>query len=152
MMLRPNLTPSTTTEGRAILLWNLRDAPAALLDDVFEHDAEMRDRFLKDWSGADVLVAVAWEMCARSRALRLMENLLTRLTENGEQDVHWYALRPARVRDSLYAVFYANFDTAITPEVFTHADGCLCAFCCRERKRYDASDSSEICLASAAIM
>jgi len=90
-MLRPNLTSSVATEGHSILLWTLREAPAGLLDDVFEHNAEMRDRFLKDWSGADVLVAVAWEMCAKSRALRLMENLLTRLTENGEQDVHWYA-------------------------------------------------------------
>ncbi len=151
-MLRPDLTSPVTAEGRSILLWTLRDAPAALLNDVFENDAEMRDRFLKDWSGADVLVAVAWEMCSKSRALRLMEKLLTRLTENGEQDVHWYALRPAHARDCLYAMFYANFDTSITPEVFTHLGGCLCAFCCREQKRHDASDSTDICLASAAIM
>ena len=64
-MLRPNLTSSVATVGRSILLWSLREAPAGLLDDVFEHDAEMRDHFLKDWSGADVLVAVAWEMCVR---------------------------------------------------------------------------------------
>ena len=152
MMPRLNLTPSTATEGRAILLWTLRDAPAALLNDVFENDAGVRDRFLKDWSGTDILVAVAWELSTRSRTLRLLENLLTRLTENGEQDVHWFALRPARVRDCLYAVFYANFDTGVTPHVFTHSDGCLCAFCCRERRGYDAADSSGIYLASSAVM
>ncbi len=44
----------TPAVGSAILVWTLRDAPAALLDEVFEHDAEMRDSFLQDWSGQDL--------------------------------------------------------------------------------------------------
>lgn len=122
----------TSAAGRALLVWTLRDAPAALLDEVFEHDAEMRDRFLQDWSGGDLLVAAAWEQSWNSRALRLLESFLGRLTENGEQDVHWYALRPARFGDSMYAVYYVNFDVTMMPETFAHQSGCLCAFCCRK--------------------
>jgi hypothetical protein len=121
--------------GRALLVWTLRDAPAALLDEVFEYDMEMRNRFLQDWSGEDLLVAAEWERSWNSNALRLLENFLGRLTENGEQDVHWYALRPARFGDSTYAVFYVNFNVAMMPETFAHQDGCLCALCCRQDKR-----------------
>jgi len=135
--------------GRALLVWTLRDAPAALLDAVFEHDAEMRDRFLQDWSGEDLLVAATWEQSWNSRALRLMENLLDRLTENGEQDVHWFALRPARFGDSMYAVFYVNFDTNMMPETFAHQGGCSCALCCRQEARVgSATDVLEIVSAS----
>ncbi len=122
----------TPSVGRALLVWTLRDAPAALLDEVFEHDLEMRDRFLQDWSGEDLLVAAAWEQSWNSRALKLMENFLGRLTENGEQDVHWYALRPARFGDSMYAVYYVNFDVTMVPEMFAHQGGCYCALCCRQ--------------------
>ncbi len=41
-------SPQTPSIGRALLVWTLRDVPAALLDEVFEHDLEMRDRFLQD--------------------------------------------------------------------------------------------------------
>ncbi len=135
--------------GHAFLVWTLRDAPAAPLDEVFEHDLEMRDRFLRDWSGEDLLVAAAWEQSWDSRALRLLENFLCRLTENGEQDVHWYALRPARFGDSMYTVYYVNFDTTMMPEMFTHLDGCPCALCCRQEARVgSATDIHEIVSAS----
>lgn len=135
--------------GRALLVWTLRDAPAALLDEVFEYDSEMRDRFLQDWSGDDLLVAVAWDQSLNSRAMRLVENFLGRLTENGEQDVHWYALRPARFGDSTYAVFYVNFDVAMMPETFGHHAGCLCALCCRQDAcGHSAADVVEIVSAS----
>ncbi len=135
--------------GRAFLVWTLRDAPAALLDEVFEHDLEMRDRFLRDWSGEDLLVAAAWEQSWDRRALRLMENFLCRLTENGEQDVHWYALRPAGFGDLMYAVFYVNFDVGVVPEMFAHGGGCPCALCCRQEARVGpATDVHEIVSAS----
>jgi len=135
--------------GRALLVWTLRDAPAALLDEVFEHDSEMRDRFLRDWSGEDLLVAAAWEQSWNRRTLRLMENLLCRLTENGEQDVHWYALRPARFGDSMYTVYYVNFDVGVMPEAFTHQGGCSCALCCQQEARgCSATDVLEIISAS----
>ena len=139
----------TLVTGSALLVWTLRDAPAALLNEVFEHDAEMRDRFLQDWSGDDLLVAAAWEQSWNRRALRLMENFLSRLTENGEQDVHWYALRPARFGNSMYAVFYVNFDTNMMPETFAHQGGCSCALCCRQESRVgSATDVLEIVSAS----
>ncbi|MDQ3651480.1 MAG: hypothetical protein M3458_14640 [Acidobacteriota bacterium] len=128
-------SPQTPSIGRALLVWTLRDAPAALLDEVFEHDLEMRDRFLQDWSGEDLLVAAAWEQAWNSRALKLLESFLGRLTEHGEQDVHWYALRPARFGDSMYAVYYVNFDVTMMPESFAHQGDCWCALCCRKDMR-----------------
>lgn len=143
------LTSQIPAAGRALLVWTLRDAPAALLDEVFEHDLEMRDRFLQDWSGRDLLVAAAWEQSWNSRTLRLMESFLGRLTENGEQDMHWYALRPARFGDSMYTVFYVNFDVTMMPETFAHQGGCLCALCCRQESRVgSATDVLEIVSAS----
>ena len=137
--------------GRALLVWTLRDAPTALLDEVFEHDLEMRDRFLQDWSGDDLLVAAAWEQSWNRRALRLMESFLCRLTENGEQDMHWYALRPARFGDSMYTVFYVNFDVTMMPEMFAHQGGCLCALCCRQ-EAHGCSTTDVLEIVSASIM
>lgn len=152
-MRRQHLSPSAVpTDHRAILLWRLSDAPTALLDRIFEEDREVRDHFLKDWSGEDVLVALAWELCLKSETLRLLENLLSRLTENGRQDVDWYALRPALLHDILYAVLYVNFDTALTPDAFTHLDGCPCAFCCRLRKLQGGADAGNICLTPSGVM
>ncbi|MCP9495464.1 MAG: hypothetical protein MSG64_13545 [Pyrinomonadaceae bacterium MAG19_C2-C3] len=142
----------TSSASQALFVWTLRDAPVSLLDEVFECDAEMRDRFLRDWSGGDLLIAVAWELCVRGQTLRMLESLMTRLTEHGEQDVHWYALRPARLSDSMYAVFYANFDTDITLESFTHDCGCLCAFCSRGRGECNDPEREGSVLATKLIM
>jgi hypothetical protein len=141
----------TPAAGRAFLVWTLRDAPTALLNEVFEHDLEMRDRFLQDWSSEDLLVAASWEQSWNSRALRLMENFLGRLTENGEQDVHWYALRPARFGDSMYTVFYVNFDVGVMPEMFAHQGGCYCALCCRQ-EACGGSTTDVLEIVSASIM
>lgn len=148
-----NLYPlQNASTNQALLVWTLREVPASLLDEVFECDAEMRDRFLRDWSGSDLLIAAAWGLCVRGQTLRMLESLMTRLTENGEQDVHWYALRPARLCDSMYAVFYANFDTDFAPESFLHDCGCLCAFCSRGRGERDEPESESSVLAAALIM
>lgn len=144
-------SPQMPATGRALLVWTLRDAPAALLNEVFEHDAEMRDRFLQDWSGEDLLVAAAWEQSWNSRALRLLENFFCRLTENGEQDVHWYALRPAPFGDSMYAVFYVNFDVGVMPETFAHQGSCLCALCCRQEVQ-GCSTTDVLEIVSASVM
>jgi hypothetical protein len=63
-----------SSASQALFVWTLRDAPASLLDEVFECDAEMRDRFLRDWSGGDLLIAAAWELCVRGQTLRMLES------------------------------------------------------------------------------